>query len=314
MSTHVELESTRSVALELAPHVWGWEIPSYLFLGGVVAGLMLTVSLVVLLLGSERVTPAMRRALILAPVLLSLGMGALFIDLSYKLHVFRFYTALEPTAPMSLGSWVLLCVYPVQVAMVLALPVAALEPWLARLPWLDGLRRWLVRSLRGLAWAGVVLGVALGIYTGVLLSATVARPLWSSGALGLLFLVSGASTGVAALMVMEHDARTQALLARSDLVLIAVELVLIGLWLVGLVTQGPLAREAAMLVLVGPYAPVFVGVVVFGGLLLPAALETLTLRGRALHSPWVPALVRVGGLVLRFVLVNAGQDTSFVRG
>jgi hypothetical protein len=118
MSTHVELESTRSVALELAPHVWGWEIPSYLFLGGVVAGLMLTVSLVVLLLGSERVTPAMRRALILAPVLLSLGMGALFIDLSYKLHVFRFYTAIEPTAPMSLGSWVLLCVYPVQVAMV----------------------------------------------------------------------------------------------------------------------------------------------------------------------------------------------------
>ncbi len=66
--------------------------------------------------------------------------------------------------------------------------------------------------------------------------------------------------------------------------------------------------------LTGAYAPAFVGVVVFGGLLVPAALETLSLRGKALHSRWTPALVLAGGLLLRFVIVYAGQDVSFVTG
>ncbi|MCC6528606.1 MAG: hypothetical protein IT373_38525, partial [Polyangiaceae bacterium] len=65
---------------------------------------------------------------------------------------------------------------------------------------------------------------------------------------------------------------------------------------------------------VGPYAPVFLGMVVFGGLVVPAVLEALSLRGRALHSRAVPALVIAGGLVLRFVIVYAGQDGGFTVG
>jgi len=314
MAPHLEIESTRNAALAVAERVWGWEIPIYLFLGGLVAGLMLAVSTSVLMLGRARVTEAMRRGLLLAPVLLSLGMGALFLDLTYKLHVFRFYTTLRATAPMSLGSWVLLLVYPVQLGLVLAMPAEILRPWLDRVPALKRLRVFLEVHVRRLAWAGLVLGVALGVYTGVLLSATVARPLWSSGALGFLFLASGTSTGVAALMVLERDHQMRGIFARADLALIALELMVIVLWLVGLSTQGPIYREAAQLVLSGPYAPLFVGIVVFGGLLVPATLEALSLRGKALHSRWVPALVLVGGLLLRFVIVYAGQDVSFVKG
>lgn len=323
MAPNLEIETTRSAALAAAERVWGWEIPIYLFLGGLVAGLMLSVSTAVLTLGRERITAAMKRGLLLAPVLLSLGMGALFVDLTYKLHVFRFYTTFQVTAPMSLGSWVLLLVYPVQLGLVLAMPADLLEPWLDRLPWLKRVRAFAEANVKRLAWAGLGLGVALGIYTGVLLSATVARPLWSSGALGFLFLASGTSTGVAALMVLERPLRSeqperdramQGVFARADIALIALELMVIVLWLVGLMTQGPIYREAAQLVLSGPYAPIFVGVVVFGGLLVPAALEALSLRGRALHSRWVPVLVLVGGLLLRFVIVYAGQDVSFVKG
>lgn len=316
--THLELESTRTAALAAAERVWGWEIPIYLFLGGLVAGIMLTVSAAVLLLGRDRVTQAMRRGALLAPVLLSLGMGALFIDLTYKLHVFRFYTTFRASAPMSLGSWVLLLVYPVQLGLVLAMPADLIEPWLGKVPVLapvlTRLRAFAEKHVTRLAWGGLVLGVALGVYTGVLLSATVARPLWSSGALGFLFLASGSSTGVAALMVLERDHQMQGLMARADLALIALELMVLLLWLVGLMTQGPVYREAARLVLTGPYAPAFLGMVVFGGLLVPAALEGLSLRGKALHSRWVPALVLLGGLLLRFVIVYAGQDVSFVKG
>jgi formate-dependent nitrite reductase membrane component NrfD len=314
MHPHTELESTRRAALALAERVWGWEIPIYLFLGGLVAGLMLAVSIAVLVRGRDRVTPAMKVGLAAAPVLLSLGMGALFLDLTQKLHVVRFYMTLVPSAPMSLGSWVLLLVYPVQLLLVLALPFDALTPWLDRVPALAGLRRFSEAHVARLAWLGVGLGVALGIYTGVLLSATVARPLWSSGALGFLFLASGSSTGVAALMLGERDHETLALLARADIGLIALEVVVIALWLIGLSTQGPLYREAAALVLSGPWAPALVGMVIFGGLLVPAALEALALRGRALHSRLVPALVLAGGLLLRFVIVYAGQEVGFVAG
>ncbi len=314
MHPHIEIDSTRLAAHLVAERVWGWEVPVYLFLGGLVAGLMIAVSAAILTLGKERATKAMRLGLLAAPVLLSLGMGSLFLDLTYKLHVFRFYTTVVPSAPMSLGSWVLMLVYPVQLALILALPHSMLDPYLARVPQLAAVRAWAERNVGALALAGLGLGVALGIYTGVLLSATVARPLWSSGALGFLFLASGSSTGVALLMIAERDHAMNALFAKADIVLITLELLLIGSWIVGLATQGPLYREAATLLIKGPYAPAFVGVVVFGGLLVPAALETLSLRGKALHSRWTPALVLAGGLILRFVIVYAGQDVGFVTG
>jgi formate-dependent nitrite reductase membrane component NrfD len=314
MAPHTEIETTRAALLAAHERFWGWEIPVYLFLGGLVAGLMLTASIAVVALGKERVTRAMKLGLLAAPALLGLGMGALFLDLTYKLHVFRFYTALRPSAPMSLGSWVLMLVVPVQLLLVLALPFEPIEPLLGRVPQLARVRRFAEEHLVRLAWAGVGLGVALGIYTGILLSTTVAHPLWSSGALGFLFLASGTSTGVAAVMIAERDHDSLGRLARADIGLMSMELLVIVLWLVGLLTQGAIYRSAAGLVLWGPYAPAFLGFVVFGGLLVPLALEALALRGKALHSRAVPALVLAGGLVLRFVLVYAGQDVEFVIG
>ena len=48
---------------------------------------------------------------LLAFMLLNAGMGALFLDLTHKLYVWRIYTTFQPTSPMSWGSWVLLLVY-----------------------------------------------------------------------------------------------------------------------------------------------------------------------------------------------------------
>ncbi len=314
MEPHVEIESTRSLAGALGEINWGWEIPVYLFLGGLVAGLLIAVSAVVITRGREGVTEAMRRGLLATPVLLSLGMGALFLDLTYKLHVWRFYTAFKPAAPMSWGSWILLAVYPVMALMVMALPPAFLAKYLENQRSLVGrVAAWSGAHLRGLALGGLAGGALLGVYTGVLLSATGAQPLWSSGALGLLFLASGASAGVAALMLIERDHDASAMLARADIGLIAAELVVVGLWLAALLSQGPRFREAAGLVLWGEYAPVFVGFVLFGGLILPATLEGMALKGRASHSRLVPALVLLGGMLLRVVIVYAGQSVTFVR-
>src|SRR5512147_2904921 len=103
-------------------HVWGWEIPVYLFLGGMAAGVMILTA--ALWMKREDRSPAARWLAFAAPLLVSVGMGALFLDLAFKLHVWRFYLAFRWTSPMSWGAWILLVVYPVTILQ----GVAGLEP------------------------------------------------------------------------------------------------------------------------------------------------------------------------------------------
>ena len=67
--------------------VWGWEIPIYLFLGGMVAGMML-ISGYFLFSGRYKETNCSCYYLpLMSFVLLTLGMVALFLDLEHKLYV-----------------------------------------------------------------------------------------------------------------------------------------------------------------------------------------------------------------------------------
>jgi len=108
-----------------------------------------------------------------------------------------------------------------------------------------------------LGMVSIVAGIALGIYTGILLSSLGARPLWSSAALGPLFLVSGLSTGAAFAHLIARNPDEQASLLKADTVFLAVELALIGLVLVGLLTASAVHANAAALLLGGPYTAVF---------------------------------------------------------
>jgi formate-dependent nitrite reductase membrane component NrfD len=160
------------------------------------------------------------------------------------------------------------------------------------------------RALR--TWA-VATGVGLGVYTGVLLSTLGARALWGSALLGPLFLVSGVSTGAALLMLFRVAPEERHFLARWDLLAIGLEVVLLALVLVGLVSGDAQSRGAAALLLGGRFTAQFWALVVIAGLAVPAALELLETRLH-LRATWVaPALVLVGGLSLRWILVAAGQ-------
>ncbi len=80
-------------------------------------------------------------------------------------------------------------------------------PWLFnRIPWSGSMVKCSRKHgvLHFLGFANVILGVMLGVYTGILLSALGARPLWSSALLGPLFLFSGLSTGAATLHILSH--------------------------------------------------------------------------------------------------------------
>ncbi len=299
------------------PHldVWGWEIAGYLFLGGLVAGLMVFGAALLRKQG-EAAPRALRWSPFLAPVLLSLGMFFLFLDLENKENVLRFYLALRPTSPMSWGAWILVLIYPATIALGLAGLTEAESERLASLRVMQRTRlatalRWVRRAVaphrERLLGASVALGVALGLYTGILLGTLQARPLWSSAVLGPLFLVSGLSTGAALLMLLPVRHSDHESLRRWDVWLIGSELALLAFFLLDQAGGG--ARGGAQLArfMGGDLTAVFWTFVVFAGLVVPASLELLEKRRRLLPTVAAPLLILAGGFVLRWVMVFGGQ-------
>ncbi len=293
-------------------HVWGWEIPVYLFLGGMAAGTMILSALLSLRKGER--SNASRWLALAAPALVSLGMAALFLDLAHKLFVWRFYLALRWTSPMSWGAWILVVAYPVTLLFGLAnLSEAQFDGLLGkcRVAALGRLvrraRAFAAGEARRLAWWNLSTGVALGVYTGILLSTLGARALWNSALLGPLFLVSGLSTGAAFLMLFRVTDDERHFLVRWDVLSIGIELALILLFLVGLGTSDAAGRQAAQLLLGGPFTAPFWTLVVIVGLLVPALLETLESRLHYRVTAMAPLLVLAGGFALRWIFVAAGQ-------
>jgi len=94
----------------------------------------------------------------------------------------------------------------------------------------------------------------------------------------------------------------------------AVELVLLALFLIGLLAGSAPQAEAARLSLGGPYTAVFWGFVVILGILIPLGYQTLAVRHIVRLTPIAPIMVLAGGLVLRWVLVSAGQSSHWAPG
>ncbi len=166
--------------------------------------------------------------------------------------------------------------------------------------------------MKPLAWAMMALAVILGVYTGILLSAFNARPLWNTSILGPLFLVSGLSTGLAAIIWMSKSHMERTILTKIDIALIGVELFLIVHLFMGFLAGSAVHIEAAELFLGGAFTTTFWGFVVILGLIVPATLEVLELVGFKVPV-WIPSfLILLGGLVFRFVMVEAGQITRYL--
>lgn len=313
-----ELEFTRQNAgVDPTLEVWALPIPFYLFVGGLTAGLMVLSSVFELRSGQGG-SRAMRLAPVFGLGLLGLGMLALFVDLSHPLYVWRFYLAFKPMSPMSWGAWIVQAVFAVLALQAAGGMTVDERAWLRGFTGpltgvLDAITGWSERNRRPILIASASLGVALGVYTGLLLGTTPARILWNTALLGPLFLTSGLSAGAAFLLLFPLSEDERHATARVDLGLMVAELVVLALFLIGLATGTTAQRAAAEELLVGPWAPPFWALVVFVGLVTPIGLE---LAEMARHRPFLrlgPALVLVGGLSLRILLVAAGQEISYAH-
>lgn len=159
------------------------------------------------------------------------------------------------------------------------------------------------------AAAGGVLGLFLAGYTGVLLAVT-NRPIWAdSSLLGLLFLISGASTGTAALILLSlwrragHPA-SMAWLAGFDRKVLALELLALVAFVVSL---GSVAR-----VLIGWWGVLLLVGVVGAGIVAPLVLARGAEGGDHRHLVQTATLVLVGGFLLRVVVLLSSHGIEVV--
>ncbi len=319
-----EITTTRhNPLIDPAMHIWHGEVAAYLFLGGVVAGIMVLTGAWLLLRSDKGRSRHLSLLPWTVPVLLSLGMVLLWLDLENRFNAVRFYFAFRPRSPMSWGSWILLAIYPASLALAWHTTPATLRERV--LEWIGGRARsvagtvarldeWIMSHGTGIAWVNVLAGAGLGIYTGLLLGTMASRPLWNSAILGPLFLTSGLSTGAAYMLLYRLEDVERVLLTRVDMGLIVVELSLVAIWLIGMSTGGALTQEAMSLIVSGPYAPAFWGLVVCIGLVAPLAGDWIEAMHGHVPGRLAAFMVLTGGFFLRWIIVYAGQHTGFTEG
>ncbi len=296
------------------PHlnIWHWEIPVYLFLGGLAAGIMFFAGYFTIMGKEKEMKTTVKYAPFLVPIALIVGLIALMLDLKHQLYFWRLYTNFSIESPMSWGAWTLMVVTPLSMLWAATYMKDVFPKWDWKLKIIDTVIDLAIEYRKAMAWAMMILAVILGVYTGILLSAFNARPLWNTSILGPLFLVSGMSTGLASIIWMSKSKYERKVLSRLDLIFIAVELFLIIHLFMGFMAASEVQIEAAQLFLGGEFTVTFWVFVVILGLIFPAILEILELRGA--HIPiWIPSLlILIGGFIFRLVMVEAGQITRYL--
>jgi len=305
------IDAPSSTWFTSSPH-WGWYIIAYFFLGGLAGGCYFLASLIDLAGRPEDRRLARLGYYVAFPLVLICGL-LLTIDLGRPLrfwHMLIQRNTFEPMfkawSPMSFGSWA-----------VLVFGIFSFLSFLAALaeedrPIYRGVRRlrfaWF-QQLRppsplgtALAVIGGIAGYFLAGYTGILLAVT-NRPIWAdTPLLGLLFIVSAASSSAALLVLLAYRRGwtmpgVRNLLRMDDWVLAFEVVVVIAV----IVSLGPVAR--AWLNVWG----LLLAFTVVGGMIVPLVMSwrarTLTLS----NVTTAATLVLVGGLLLRIVIVLSSE-------
>ena len=293
-------------------NIWHWQIPIYLFLGGVAAGILFFAGVFTILGKENKMSATVKKAPLLVPFLLIFGLFMLFLDLKHKLFFWQLYTTIRLESPMGWGAWVLMIITPISILWSASYVREVFPNWDWKYDFLKTFEAWLIKYRLWIAWPMAVYAVILGIYTGILLSAFNARPLWNTSILGPLFLVSGMSTAAAVIIMLSKDHKEQKIMGRIDLLLIVIELFFIVHLLMGFLAGSEAQINAANLFLGGKFTAPFFTFVVLLGLIFPALLEIFELKGYKVPI-YIPAiLVLLGGLIFRFLMVEAGQLTRYL--
>lgn len=300
------VQSIPSDTFFTSPPHFRWWIILYFFIGGISGGALLVASLL-RLFGTREDNHFIRLGVYISFIGCVVSGVLLIVDLGVPL---RFWHMLVQNntgrpmfkwwSPMSVGAWGLLVFgFFSGLATLRAL-------WDdRRLTWstLEFLERGPISTFGAIG--GALGGLFLAGYTGVLLAVT-NRPIWADSSwLGLLFLLSGISTSVAAMLLVARwqnvrIASTEERLRRFDRIALILELVVLVAFVVslGAVAQAFLNAYGVLLLL---------GVIGVG-ILMPLRMA----RDRNHDVATASILVLFGGFVLRVVVLLGSEQVHVV--
>jgi formate-dependent nitrite reductase membrane component NrfD len=292
---------------------WSWWIILYFYFGGIAAGAYFIGTLIDLV-GVERDRPIAKLAYYLAAPLVAICGLLLVIDLTRPerfwhmliqsntgLPMFKYWS------PMSVGAWALLFFGLFASASFVG---ALSEDGRFGLQRFSRPARYLHQGPVGTIFEviGCLFGFFIASYTGALLTAS-NQPFWSDSPLiGALFLASAASTGIAALLLIMSLRRgipydSVANLERTDRWVMLLELLLLIAFVVSLGSLAPAF-------VVSIYRVLLIAVTLALGVIVPLLLSWRTPALGSRNTLAAAVLVLIGGLVLRYAIVMAGQNIA----
>ncbi len=280
-------------------------IAQYFFFTGLSAG-SFVISVVATLLGRREFKPIGKITAILAPILLMIAPLNLIADLEQPLRFWHLFIFYNWTSPITYGSF-LLTAYPIM-GIIYAIMVFTNRQTPAKI----------------LGILGVPLAISVHGYTGFILALAKARALWNTAAMPTIFLVSAMVSGIGLVVVIaaarwkwfdkdatpeqrQSDKKLITQLATFMAYTIMLDLFLIVSDILVLLTAHSDAYQAGMLILTGNFAPIFLGVEIFLGSIVPMVLVLGPTRKSMKAIVIASILVNIGVYAMRFVMVIGGQ-------
>ena len=238
----------------------------------------------------------------LGPVFMSAGSGILVLDLGRPFQAWRVF--MNPKAILTIGARVM------TVSIIVGLVYTSFG--LSMLPWSGWV---IVRKL--LAVVCILSGLVVAIYPSFVLGRNKGRPFWSGSGLLSLFLISSFVTGAAAhiLSGMILPPASPAVLAGFPgltSLLLACQILFWGgyLWVKRTGATAPEA-VAAKEWISGKFSSYFKAGFLLAGTLLPLVLLLVPI---ALAQAAGALLVLAGGLLMRILVVYAGEERTWLPG
>ncbi|KGQ65822.1 nitrite reductase [Gallibacterium anatis 7990] len=307
--------------------VWDEIIAIYLFLLGISAG----ATMIAVLLKRSSIAgnhPSenniIRCAAIIAPTTLLLGLTILIFHLTKPWTFWYLMFNYHHTSIMSMGV-MLFQVYMVFLLLWLAfifktLVAQLINRFLPKLAFINNIIEKLERFSSPVEIILIFLSVLLGAYTGFLLSALISYPMLNNPVLPALFLASGTSSGIAALMMAtllftKESTHSPALnfVHKFELPVVLIEAFLLFAFCIGLFLGGGQKTVALYNAIGGGFWSYVFWIGLVGiGLIAPLFLNAIaseTVKHRKGFILFVAGLSLFGVLCLRFWALYAGQMT-----
>ena len=289
---------------------WGWLIVVYLFLAGSGSGAFLAAVYCDLLAPDWSKSLARAGSLIAGP-LVTIGTVCLVLDLEAGLwEPWRQIYLVGNLSSMIAWGVIILSGF---------IPVAFL--YAAALNEITFVGKFAGKYVRVLEYVGGFLAVATATYTGVLIAVVNGVPFWNTPMMPVLFLASAISTGLAAAMIVAAiiDIRTIKTLsnfALGHVIFLAVEGLVLMLFVFMSLTRSTEAAISANMLLTGALSPYFWVLVVILGILIPFILSIIEYyeygempKGLVIGSD---LLVLMGGMSLRALIIFSGTPPQII--